>query len=48
MAYWEFTKLIIAEATLFNDAGKEIAMGSSHFMPARVQFEDVAAYRLDN
>ncbi len=38
--------LFVAEAHVFNEAGKEVGHGSGNFMKSGLKLEDVAAYRL--
>ena len=37
--------LFIAESTLYNQAGKEIAFGTGHFAKSKVQLSDVEGYK---
>ena len=38
-------RLIIAEATIYDEREKAIAFGTGHFMPSKVRFEDIEAYK---
>ena len=38
--------LIIAEATIFNDAGKEIAFGTGNFMKSKIELSEEIGYML--